>query len=109
MDVITGDREITAVLEQARPLLKRPPLYQVIIINDDFTPMDFVVDILQKYFDMSLESAQQTMFQIHTQGKAVCAIYPYDIAETKVALVMDCAREHEYPLLCDMEACTYED
>ncbi len=108
MELIVRNRDITAVLEQAKPMLKRPSLYQVVVINDDYTPMDFVVEILQKYFDMGLESAQETMYQIHTQGKAVCAVYPYDIAETKVALVTDCARKSEYPLLCDLEACTYD-
>jgi ATP-dependent Clp protease adaptor protein ClpS len=108
MDVIIRDRDAVAVLEQAKPMLKRPSLYQVVIINDDYTPMEFVVEILQKYFDMGLESAQETMYQIHTQGKAVCAVYPYDIAETKVALVTECARKNEYPLLCDLEACTYD-
>jgi ATP-dependent Clp protease adaptor protein ClpS len=94
---------------QAKPKLKRPKLYQVVLLNDDFTPMDFVVDVLQRFFDLNFVKAQQTMFQVHTSGKAVAAIYPYDIAETKVALVTDYARQHEYPLLCDMEACPFEE
>lgn len=94
---------------QAKPRLKRPQMYQVILMNDDFTPMDFVVDVLQRFFDLSFVKAQQTMFEVHTRGKAVAAIYPYDIAETKVALVMDYARQHEYPLLCDMEVCPFDE
>lgn len=88
---------------QAEPKLKRPSLYQVVLLNDDFTPMDFVIDVLQSFFDHNFVKAQQKMFQVHTCGKAVCAVYPYDIAETKVALVTDYARRHEYPLMCDME------
>lgn len=94
---------------QAKPKLKRPPMYQVVLLNDDFTPMDFVVDVLQRFFEQNFVKAQETMFKVHTQGKAVCAIYPYDIAETKVALVTDYARQHEYPLLCDMEICPFDE
>lgn len=108
-DVLARDKDVAVVLEQAKPQLKRPPMYQVFMLNDDFTPMNFVVDVLQRYFDMNLKQAQETMFQIHTQGRAICAVYPYDIAETKVALVTDDARKHEYPLLCDMETCPFED
>lgn len=101
-------KECAVVLEQAKPSLKQPPMFQVFLLNDDFTPMEFVVEVLQKYFDMNFERAQKVMLQIHSYGRAVCAIYPYDIAETKVALVTDYARQHEYPLLCDLEACPHE-
>lgn len=94
---------------QAKPKLKRPAMYQVFLMNDDFTPMDFVVDVLQRFFDLNFMKSQEVMFQVHTTGKAVCAVYPYDIAETKVALVTDYARQHEYPLLCDMEICPIDE
>lgn len=108
-DVIARERDALAVLEQAKAEFKRPPMYQVVLMNDDFTPMDFVVEILQRFFDMNVVKAQEIMFQIHNSGKAICAVYPYDIAETKVALVTDHARQNEYPLLCDMEICPYDD
>ncbi len=96
------------LLEETKPQLQKPAMYQVILINDDFTPMHFVVQVLEQFFGLTAERATQIMFQIHHQGKAVCGIYTYDIAETKVALVSDHARQHEYPLLCDMEAIELE-
>lgn len=96
--------EPVQLLEEARPQLKKPAMYQVILLNDDFTPMHFVVDILEHFFGLSQERATQIMLQIHHQGKGICGVYTYDVAETKVALVSDYARQHEYPLLCDMEA-----
>ena len=88
---------------EARPQLKKPSLYQVVMLNDDFTPMDFVVEVLEQFFGLSRDKATQIMLQVHTQGKGVCGIYSFDVAETKVALVADFAKQHEYPLLCDME------
>jgi len=89
----------------AEPLLKekRPPLYRVWILNDDFTPMDFVVQILMQFFQMSEEKASIVMWQVHTNGRGVCGVYTRDIAETRVALVNTCARSHQHPLLCVME------
>jgi ATP-dependent Clp protease adaptor protein ClpS len=92
------------LVEEAKPQLKKPAMYQVILLNDDFTPMQFVVEVLEHFFGHGPERATQIMFQIHHQGKGICGVYTYDIAETKVALVTDYARLHEYPLLCDMEA-----
>lgn len=92
------------LLEEASPQLKKPAMYQVILLNDDFTPMHFVVNVLEHFFGLSEERATQVMLQIHNSGKGICGVYTYDIAETKVALVSDYARSHEYPLLCDMEA-----
>jgi ATP-dependent Clp protease adaptor protein ClpS len=92
------------LLEEAKPQLKKPTMYQVILLNDDFTPMDFVVKVLEHFFGLGQERATQIMFQIHNSGKGICGVYTYDVAETKVALVSDYARAHEYPLLCDMEA-----
>lgn len=103
--VYASDMDVAVVAEQAKLALKRPPLYTVFLVNDDFTPMDFVIEVLQIFFDMSLDKAQRVMFQVHTQGEAVCAVYPYDVAETKVALVTDYARQHEFPLMCDMKPC----
>lgn len=91
-------------VDQTHSDLKQPPLYKVMIHNDDYTPMDFVVNILQTFFAMSRDRAVSVMLQIHNNDKAVCGIYTYDIAETKVQRVNDCAMEHEYPLLCKMEA-----
>ncbi len=92
------------LLEETKPQLQKPAMYQVILLNDDFTPMEFVVKVLQNFFGLGAERATQIMFQIHHQGKGICGVYTYDIAETKVALVTDYARQHEFPLLCDMEA-----
>ena len=81
----------------------RPSLYKVVLLNDDFTPMEFVVEVLQRFFAKDRETATRIMLQVHHQGRGVCGIYPYDIAETKVTQVMDFARSHEHPLQCTME------
>lgn len=91
------------VVEEAKPRLKRPPLYQVILLNDDFTPMDFVVDVLEHIFGMDRTTATRVMLEVHTRGKGVCGVFTYEIAETKVAQVTTYAREHQHPLLCTME------
>lgn len=91
-------------VEQAKPKVKRPPLYQVVLMNDDFTPMEFVVEVLQVFFGMDRHKATQIMLHVHTRGKGVCGVYTHDIAETKVSQVNDYAREHQHPLLCVMEA-----
>jgi ATP-dependent Clp protease adaptor protein ClpS len=88
----------------AKTELEPPPLYQVLLINDDYTPMDFVVIVLQKYFSLSLEMAIEKMLQVHNAGRAVCGIFSRDIAETKVCMVNDFSRVRDYPLLCTMEA-----
>ena len=92
-----------AILE-SKPRLKRPPMYKVMLLNDDYTPMDFVVEILEVFFSMSREKATNVMLTVHVQGKAVCGIYTRDIAETKAAQVNQYARESEHPLLCEIEA-----
>lgn len=92
-----------AVLE-AKPKLKRPPMYKVVLLNDDYTPMDFVVEILETFFAMSREKATSVMLTVHIHGKAVCGVYTRDIAETKAAQVNQYAREHQHPLLCEIEA-----
>lgn len=90
-------------VEEARPKLKRPPLYRVVLINVDFTPMEFVVDILETVFGMERTRATQVMLEVHTKGKGVCGVFSFEIAETKVAQVMGIAKQHQHPLLCTME------
>jgi len=90
-------------VDEAKPKLKRPPMYKVLLLNDDFTPMEFVVQILQEFFRMDRETATRIMLQVHTQGKGVCGIYTRDVAETKVMQVNDYSRTHQHPLLCTME------
>ncbi|BCX80989.1 ATP-dependent Clp protease adaptor protein ClpS [Methylomarinovum caldicuralii] len=92
----------TAV-QTARPKLKRPPLYKVILLNDDFTPMDFVVEVLMRFFAMSEEKATQIMLHVHTRGVGVCGVFTRDVAETKVQQVNEYSRRHQHPLLCTME------
>ena len=91
-------------VEEAKPKLKPPPLYRVIIYNDDYTPMDFVVHVLELFFYMTREQATQIMLAVHTKGKAVCGVFTRDIAETKAAQVNQYAREQQHPLLCEIEA-----
>lgn len=90
-------------LQEARPKVKRPPLYKVILINDDYTPMDFVVHVLEQFFAMDRETATRIMLEVHTRGKGVCGIFTHEIAETKVAQVNNYSRENQHPLLCTME------
>ena len=90
-------------VEEARPKVKQPPLYRVVLINDDYTPMEFVVEILESIFGMERTRATQVMLEVHTKGKGVCGVYNFEIAETKVAQVMGVAKQHQHPLLCTME------
>ena len=87
----------------AKPKLKRPPLYKVVLLNDDYTPMEFVVEVLEGFFGMDREKATQIMLTVHTKGKGVCGIFTHEIAETKVSLVNGYARDNEHPLLCTLE------
>ena len=93
----------TAVLEED-PQLEHPPLYKVILINDDYTPMEFVVEVLERFFRMSREQATQIMLMVHTRGRGVCGVFSRDIAETKATEVNQYARAHQHPLLCEIEA-----
>lgn len=86
-----------------KPALKRPSMYRVIMLNDDYTPMDFVVEILIAFFAMNEEQATQVMMTVHTQGKAVCGVYTKDIAETKAAQVNQYSSECQHPLMCEIE------
>jgi ATP-dependent Clp protease adaptor protein ClpS len=90
------------LLAEAKPRVKRPPLYRVIILNDDYTPMEFVVEVLELYFAMQREKAVQIMLAVHTQGSAVVGLYPRDIAETKAELVNAYAKDNEHPLRCEI-------
>ena len=92
-----------SILEAKRSKLAPPPLYTVVLLNDDFTPMDFVVLVLQKFFSMDRERAMQIMLKVHMEGRGVCGVYPRDIAATKVEQVSTFARENQHPLACVME------
>ena len=94
------DREL---LVKTRPKTKRPPLYKVLLINDDYTPMEFVVMILERFFGLTHSQAFDIMITVHKKGLAVVGVFSYEVAETKVAQVMDCARKHQHPLQCTME------
>jgi len=97
------DHENDLDVQEAKPKLKRPPLYKVILLNDDFTPMDFVIEVLMDFFGMPEDKATQVMLHIHTRGVGVCGVYTKDVAETKVMIVNEYSREHQHPLLCSME------
>jgi ATP-dependent Clp protease adaptor protein ClpS len=90
-------------VQPSEPELARPPLYKVVLHNDDYTPMEFVVEVLQGFFNMDSEQAVQVMLAVHTQGKATCGVFTRDIAETKSYQVNEYARECEHPLMCDIE------
>ncbi len=91
-------------VEEQKPRLKRPPMYKVVMLNDDYTPMPFVVEVLEMFFAMPREKATRVMLQVHTEGRAVCGIYTRDVAETKAAQVNQYARDNQHPLLCEIEA-----
>jgi ATP-dependent Clp protease adaptor protein ClpS len=90
-------------VEEAQPKVKRPPLYRVVLLNDDYTPMEFVVEVLELIFGMDRPKATRVMLEVHTRGKGVCGVYTYEIAETKVAQVSAFAQQHQHPLLCTLE------
>ncbi|MCK4707004.1 MAG: ATP-dependent Clp protease adapter ClpS [Gammaproteobacteria bacterium] len=90
-------------LEEAKPKLKPPKRYKVVLMNDDFTPMEFVIQVLQGYFRMDRETAVQVMMMVHTKGKGICGVFSKDIAETKVVQVNEYSRQNQHPLTCSME------
>ncbi len=96
-------RDDGLAVQEAKPKLKRPPLYSVVLLNDDYTPMEFVVHVLEYFFGLDRERSVRIMLQVHTQGKGVCGLFSREIAETKVAQVNDYSRENDHPLLCTME------
>ncbi len=93
----------TSVVIETRPKTKRPPLYKVLLLNDDYTPMEFVVHVLERFFGMNHAQAFDIMLTVHKKGLAVVGVFSHEIAETKVAQVMDFARRHQHPLQCTME------
>lgn len=103
MSISSTDGQVRASPDKSATDIRRPRLYRVVLINDDYTPMDFVVDVLERFFHMERVSATKIMLLVHTQGRGICGVYPREIAETKVDQVMRYARRHQHPLLCVME------
>lgn len=97
------DEDGGVAVAPAKPELKQPPMYKVVLLNDDYTPMEFVVEILTTFFSMGEEKATQVMLAVHTQGKGVCGVYTRDIAETKCVQVNQYSRECQHPLLCEID------
>ena len=93
----------TSVITKTKPKTKRPPLYKVMLLNDDYTPMEFVVHVLERFFGMDHAQAFEIMLTVHKRGLAVVGVFSHEIAETKVTQVMDLARQHQHPLQCTME------
>ena len=93
----------TAVITKTKPQTKRPNLYRVLLLNDDYTPMEFVVHVLERFFNKDQEAAHQIMMHVHQHGIGECGVFTYEVAETKVTQVMDFARKHQHPLQCIME------
>jgi ATP-dependent Clp protease adaptor protein ClpS len=100
-DQDTGIR--SAVVTQTKPKTQKPSMYRVLILNDDYTPMEFVVYVLEQFFNKSREDATRIMLHVHQHGVGVCGVFTYEVAETKVAQVVDTARRHQHPLQCTME------
>ena len=102
-DTPNVDQEGVAVVEESKADLAPPPMFQIVMLDDDYTPMEFVVDVLQMFFSMDREKATQTMLTVHTQGKAPCGVFTRDVAETKAAQVVQYARDNQHPLICEVE------
>ncbi len=102
-DRFDDGRGEVGVITQTRPKPKKPHLYKVLLLNDDYTPMEFVVYVLERFFNKGHEEATQIMLHVHQKGVGVCGVYTFEVAETKVAQVMDFARKHQHPLQCTME------
>lgn len=98
-----GGNPSVGVLTRTRIKTKKPSMYKVLLLNDDFTPMDFVVHVLERFFSKNKQEATEIMLQVHRKGVGICGVYTYEVAETKVNLVMDYARKNEHPLQCTME------
>ena len=93
----------TEVVVKAKPKTKKPAMYKVLLLNDDYTPMEFVVHTLERFFSKSRQEATRIMLHVHRRGVGVCGVYTYEVAETKVTQVMDFARQHQHPLQCTLE------
>ena len=98
-----GNGPSTGLITKAKPKTKRPSLYKVFLLNDDYTPMEFVVHVLERFFNKSREEATTIMLHVHRNGVGMCGVFTFEVAETKVANVMDFARRHQHPLQCTME------
>lgn len=98
-----GNDSSVGVATKTRVATKKPSLYKVLMLNDDYTPMEFVVMVLQRFFRMDIEEATRVMLHVHQRGVGVCGIFSLEVAETKVQQVMDCARAHQHPLQCALE------
>ena len=98
-----GIEDLDVAVKEAEPKLKRPPMFRVVLINDDYTPMEFVVEVLETVFGMERNKATRVMLEVHTRGKGICGVFSYEIAETKVAQVTSIAQQQQHPLLCTME------
>lgn len=103
MSDITEQQNDGLVVQESRPELKKPQLYKVILLNDDYTPMEFVVLVLERFFNKGREDAEVIMLQVHRQGVGICGVYTYEVAETKVAQVIAFAQRHQHPLQCTLE------
>ncbi len=99
----TGQRDGTVTLTKTKPKTKKPSMYKVLLLNDDYTPMEFVVLVLTSIFSMADEKATEVMLHVHRKGVGICGVYSFEVAETKVAQVMDFSRRNEHPLQCTME------
>ena len=99
----SDDENDTGLLTKTKPKTARPPLYKVMLLNDDFTPMEFVVEVLARFFQMNLEQATKVMLHVHQNGVGECGVYTYEVAETKVTQVMDYAKKNQHPLQCVLE------
>ena len=97
------ERPDTGILLKTRPKTKKPSLYKVLLLNDDYTPMEFVVHVLERYFGKNREEATKIMLHVHQKGVGICGVYTYEVAETKVTQVMDFSRQHGHPLQCTLE------
>ena len=106
---INNDDIEVGVAIKERPKTKRPSMYKVLMLNDDYTPMEFVVYVLQSFFEMSNDMAMQVMLHVHQRGVGICGVYTYEVAETKVAQVMNLAKENQHPLQCTIEKDGHED
>ena len=98
-----GQTDHGLLVEEAQPKVKQPPLYNVVLLNDDYTPMEFVVDVLERFFRMDRSGATRVMLEVHTRGKGICGVFTYEIAETKVAQVTTYSRDNQHPLMCTLE------
>ena len=98
-----NERDHGVMVEAGKPEVARPPMFQVLLLNDDYTPMDFVVLVLQQFFTLDLEAATQVMLHVHTRGRGVCGVYTREVAESRVSQVNEYARMSQHPLLCMME------